>query len=1103
MVAVNVERILSTLKDFQRDTVDYVFRRLYLDDPPAHRFLIADEVGLGKTMVARGIIARSIEHLRDEVQRVDVVYVCSNAAIAHQNINRLNVTGQRDFAMATRLTLLPLELHKLKAKDGEHKVNFISFTPGTTFDLKSSGGIKEERALLYDLLRYAGLDVSHTALRNLLQCGVGLDNWKGLIGQTRNIDPDLQQAFHVALRLEAKLMERVLEACERFGRWRENVPDSDSELRYQVIGALRQKLAQVCIDALEPDLVILDEFQRFKDLLHSDSEAAQLAKTLMSFQAGGQRVRVLLLSATPYRMMTLDHEADDDHYKDFLDTLGFLFGDDAQVEAVTAGLSKFRKALYGIGTAGDEAMKARDDVQARLLSVMTRTERVGSTTQLDAMVEEPKVETDLQVVDLHHAQFVSDIARTVGAPDPIEYWKSSPYLLQFMKGYDLKRRFGQHMEDGSTDLATKLRAGQRCLLTPDQIRRYEPIAFANARLRALARDVLDSGMWRMLWMPPSLPYLQPQGAYAIQGEVSKALVFSSWNVVPDAIAALLSYEAERLMLGDEVDKQDYADLTRKRRGLLRFSVDPEGRPTGMPALALLYPCATLASQVDPLALAVRLGAGKPVTEVQVRRQVTAQIEMLLADAGLAQDEDDRREDERWYWAALAFLDRHQAPAMEAWCQTGWIGAGAGHEEEPGQGFVDHVALFGQAFRGELQPPLGRIPKDLPDVLADLALAGPGVCASRALRRIAPTLHPADSALASAAARLAGGLRTLFNLPETMALLRGNGEDSPYWRRVLRQGLDGNLQAVLDEYAHVLREALGLVDHAPADVVREVASEVADALSLRTSRLDLDTFDVGKEGKVECSAVHLRCRFALRFGDIQDDNGAQLARADVVRQAFNSPFRPFVLASTSVGQEGLDFHPYCHVLYHWNLPSNPVDMEQREGRVHRYKGHAVRKNVARKFGLGELRGRWLCEGDPWQVLFERARETRPEGASDLIPYWIYEVEGGARVQRKVPMVPLSREHGQLVRLKRSLALYRLVFGQPRQQDLLAHLERRVLAGETVDVARWRISLKAPGRVVVQVEEDAGMEVPVLDVEAVARAGRGQELVPPTDGAWATG
>lgn len=74
------------------------------------------------------------------------------------------------------------------------------------------------------------------------------------------------------------------------------------------------------------------------------------------------------------------------------------------------------------------------------------------------------------------------------------------------------------------------------------------------------------------------------------------------------------------------------------------------------------------------------------------------------------------------------------------------------------------------------------------------------------------------------------------------------------------------------------------------------------------------------------------------------------------------FWPFVLATTSVGQEGLDFHLYCHAVVHWNLPSNPVDMEQREGRVHRYKGYAVRKNLATA-----CRSRALANGapDPWQ------------------------------------------------------------------------------------------------------------------------------------------
>src|SRR5207247_3455302 len=95
---------------------------------------------------------------------------------------------------------------------------------------------------------------------------------------------------------------------------------------------------------------------------------------------------------------------------------------------------------------------------------------------------------------------------------------------------------------------------------------------------------------------------------------------------------------------------------------------------------------------------------------------------------------------------------------------------------------------------------------------------------------------------------------------------------------------------------------------------------------------------------------MRCHAALPFGlsGQEKESGSGELRSDDLRVAFNSPFRPFVLATTSIGQEGLDFHAYCNRVIHWDLPSNPVDIEQREGRVRRYGSLAVRRQLAAQF-----------------------------------------------------------------------------------------------------------------------------------------------------------
>ncbi len=217
--------ILEGLKDFQRDTVDYVFRRMYLDDDCVRRFLVADEVGLGKTLVARGVVARTIDYLWDRTERIDIVYVCSNADIARQNIQRLNVTGRKDVSHASRITLLPLRLPRM-----DSRLNFVSFTPGTSFDLRSSGGVAEERALLYWMLREPwSLDNSIASRPFEGTSGrKGFQYWLNRVGEeysTGQIHEEMTAAFVAAINAQSRLKKKFDQLIKEMPP-RRRVPDA-------------------------------------------------------------------------------------------------------------------------------------------------------------------------------------------------------------------------------------------------------------------------------------------------------------------------------------------------------------------------------------------------------------------------------------------------------------------------------------------------------------------------------------------------------------------------------------------------------------------------------------------------------------------------------------------------------------------------------------------------------------------------------------------------------------------------------------------------------------------------------------------------------------
>ena len=1035
---------LSRLKDFQLATVDYVHRRFYGADP-VDRFLVADEVGLGKTLVAKGVIAKTIDHLWDTIDRIDVVYICSSNAIAAQNLRKLRVGVEEQIQHADRLTMLPKVLGSMQGR----KINFVSFTPGTSFNLKhAGGGNARERVLLFGMLKVGLRDPRLRAKRWLrfFRGGAGMESFKRQLAwferhDLGDVPAEMVDAFVRGVREATSdgepLLDALFECAEDFNYLRkgQSPPGNVSRRRYRLIGALRHALAAASVEKLEPDLVILDEFQRFPALLDAEDEASELAHALFS----QPDTKVLLLSATPFKMYTLPDDAEqEDHYKDFIRTVEFLAGKE-RAATVASSSAALRTAVYAGELAA--ARTNRDEVQEELRRVMVRTERLASTPDRDGMVVAKKL-PGVELLPRDLKQYASDqaVAGVVNAHDVFEYWRSAPYLFEFMDTYKVKRDLEAAAGVPNPALADAFRiAGAR--LTWDHIRSFRPLDPGNAKLRGLVRDVLDRGAWKLAWIPPSLPYYELGGAYA-EPELrtfTKRLVFSAWAVVPKAVASVLSYEAERRLVttDDDADRRPY-DAARQT-ALLTFQ-QSAGRLTGMPVLGLLYPSTRLAAAGDPTRVANELGATFPISRVDYLGAVRANVATLVA--GLPTGPADGRVDDRWYWAAPILLDRVFNAALAP--STLSFGFADSLDDDGGESaFTRHLAAAEALDPAEL----GRQPDDLLDILTILASAGPGVAALRAVARVLrPESGLTDSAVRDGASIVAWAFRAMFNRPEITAMVRQatDSEDS-YWRAVLSHCLDGGLQAVLDEYLHVLFESEGLFDKPLSEQVDALCQRADDALSLRASTSNVHMFNASDSAVIIDRSHHLRNHLAIRFGRGTSEDEKTAQREKQIQTAYNSPFWPFVLASTSVGQEGLDFHQYSHAVVHWNLPGNPVDLEQREGRVHRFKGHAVRKNVADRYGS---RPEVAQSPDPWTTAFQLAAVDRPQGETEIYPYWI--CSGSHAIERYAPVMPLSKEAYALKRLIRSVGAYRMAIGQPRQEELLAFLGSDLLGAVDIQL-----------------------------------------------------
>jgi hypothetical protein len=928
--------------------------------------------------VARDTLAA----MASKARKFTVYYITSGLKVADQNKVELLRFLDKDDAKAALSTIDRVGLIPFEAKQ-RGKLRLYAFTPTTSFSgsQRHYGGKAVERAFIGLLLDEVYPGLTDAFPEGYIEYGA-TTGWpwacKEARAQINHVPRHFISSYGRALRAE-------------FGTpARENILRAIATTKYgQSLGRMRKALAQAALEAAPPDLVIFDEFQCYRELL-SPSADNPLALKLLCGSDGESPPPLLLLSATPYRFYAERWEsgAGIAPHAELFDLIEFLGGSAVRAEA-EIDFRRFGDLLHVIGrlpvegrsTAIVEAQQIKRRLEALLTPIMSRTERPPSQHPS----EPPPKPVQIEAHDLDVYRHFTDHVSPKLAGSAIAYWLSVPLPAQALGD---RYQISRDIDFPATRSVPRLGV-TNCFKPPKD-------GWGSAKLRAL-NALVPTDALALPWVLPSLTWWVPSGPWAKITHSPKMLIFSRFRATPQSLAALVSLEVERKYVGR--DSIPYAGAWKKRH------LNP--KPNQGPTLALFHPSPFLIRAVDPL------DARDRATVKQIRARARQQIIKALP-ASIGPKAPNARSNRRRKpaWAILAAIERAQKGAASrefGIVQKTWNRV-AGKD-------ATLQTLIRQ--RGDADQITWLSSWEL-DALVDMALGAPGVVVGRALYRHLPELFDFQEQHFYRLIRFSWTrLRTYLDRPVFWSILPGEDATQKYQRACV----DGCLEAVFDEHFWLRKskvETDGLIDDLSAALAPSVG-----------------TFAF--KGAKKQDKIRIRCHAAVPFGGTdteahrqdQDSDEPPPARSEEIRSAFNTPFWPYVLATTSVGQEGLDFHSWCDRLGHWDLCSSPVDLEQREGRIQRFGGLTVRQPLARKLGEQALMRARHELSSPWDIIAREADEAFGD-ETGLSPWWTIP---GADLKRHLFALPQSRDIDRFARLRNQRLLYRLALGQPDQEDLV--------------------------------------------------------------------
>lgn len=972
----------------------------YMGECTSGRFLLADEVGLGKTIIARGVIrclmcklleqeiaGKSETEIRDVVEEhyyyFNVIYICSNTNIAKQNEEKLGLDKNNDKEWMNRASCLSGKVLPIKFKTGsnssgyevefrevlqdycnvygkdhtyeslgrvnalETRLRILPMTQRTSIDIKGRGK-EEEREYLYGLIRkFISAEAS--------QGNEDFEKMRGLYMTKCKCDEEFNKACNII-------------------RDSRNGAECEIENFCKTWQIVRKGFAEITMDWLDCELVIMDEFQNFKEIIGQASEDEESIIGKVLEQGTDEEKRnpyVLMLSATPFRMYMSKNADQDEMDTDTTnpenasidEVCSFLEKCDGTkgISAIPSSLKDYKTALEKYSRSDRESkenvLEKKNAFERQMGSVFTRMERINVLRELREDSTDAG-DADKQEIGCGGIKALLDYTNElveyntgngkyhIGTGTATAYAERIPYVLSFMNrgnkqaggddGYKIKRNFDEDVDAGKI----RYKNNSKCYILEDDFNDmsktlgewhgvYEKVLeyildiesldidsmLKSGKHNGMTReDVLlnHPGASRLLWVPSVVGWKELKGAFAEHKNFGKTIMFSDRVVVPRVMAGLISREVKRRLIWWILKQEQDKSITEKE--LQNF-----------------------------------------------QKSAKDKLEQILEQI---------------------------------------LGLVAGFKENPERGNNDDE----------------------------------GIIKIKSVGRIFTT---SESGLFAVWSEM--GLPVKRN--EYGSALRDNNGTLQIDENSLRQSIldyceEGKLQYVLQELKYIGNTAF-----------------LSDWHNVhKAPKINITLYEHTKEGRLQISRTgddkNGETYYARCIGNSNDDD--KVSSISNLQAAFNSPFAPFVFATTSIGQEGLDFHNYADRIVHLSIPANPTDFEQREGRINRYNCLAVRKAVMEWYGNKEETR--ICTDDIPKLLdkaFEAAKASLCEEGNQklncgIIPHWLVarkkddnklEVAG---IKRLVPYFYNSSMMEKYHYMLKLLQLYRSVIGQADADELLERL-----------------------------------------------------------------